>query len=444
MDHSRLTELAHPKVTLYIGFSGGADSVCLAHQLKTFFRPNEAPTLRCLHIDHGLDPNSAERAVKAKHLANSLGLECEVVTLALQSQSNQEAVARQARYRVFEQRLDTGDLIATAHHQDDVAETLLLRMLRGSGVTGLSGIQATQTFGLGYLIRPLLTQSRGDIIAYLNEHALDWIEDPTNECLDLDRNFIRHKIMPVLQAKFPQTNAALARSAHLNRQAAHTIAKWVSDELDQRLITTHQLDLAKWSDLDSFMQTELIRAWALRCRTQPPPGKPLDEFIRQLEKVTPDRQPCLSWHDVQIRFYDQMLWLEPRPTPDHPEGSTYQLHWTGDQPLQLPNALGKLILDKTQISETLKTQLTIQSFCVSSAKTGEQFGIRPDGKTTKPNELLGQHKVPPWQRPTWPRVWLGDQLLALGDQWQHPELNQALNWIREDTSVMTNGLESKP
>src|SRR5690606_19884471 len=131
-----------------------------------------------------------------------------------------EAAARERRYAAIRELVQDGDVVLSAHHEEDQAETLLLNLMRGSGLAGLAAIGARQAFGPGSLIRPMLRVSRQDIEQYARGAGLTWVEDPANENLRFDRNFLRREILPRLRQRWPAVSRRLANSAELAGEAA--------------------------------------------------------------------------------------------------------------------------------------------------------------------------------------------------------------------------------
>lgn len=433
MDHLTLTNFLAPKGMIHIAFSGGADSVCLAHWLKNQPTLAESHQMVCWHIDHGLDADSSARAKRATALAKDLALPIQVVSVDIPSGGNIEARARDRRYEFFNQIVKAGDVLVTAHHADDVAETMLLRMLRGSGLSGLAGIQSHQPFGYGHLLRPLIQWERCEVLRYLRKFGLSWIEDPTNESMDMDRNFLRHEIMPRLKQRFGQATAAMNRSASLNREAAEILNTQIGLMVHQR---AHQdyLSVSDWETLPAFTQRELIRAWSLHHGVAPPPAKPLEEFARQLSQMAPDRCPTLSWSQAVIRYYDQRLWLELASDKRQAPLTDYRLEWDGRSPLALPGQLGHLELQAEQAKPFLSSVTQTDPLLVCSGTPGEKLQLSSTRPAIRTKQLLSEARVPPWQRRCWPRIWHRGDLLALGDQWQVPSFNQALVWLNKRQS----------
>src|SRR5690606_31005852 len=148
-----------------------------------------------------------------QRFCRQLGVPLQVVHVQVAPGASQERAAREARYAAFASALEEGELLLTAQHRDDQAETLLFRLLRGSGVRGLSGMPESRVLGSGLLLRPLLAVGRAELEGWAAAHQLQWINDPSNQCLDHSRNYLRHQVVPVLQQRWPQASGNIARAA---------------------------------------------------------------------------------------------------------------------------------------------------------------------------------------------------------------------------------------
>ena len=215
-----LAELRVPGAgdTVVMGLSGGADSVALLDVLSGItgargFR------LVAAHLDHGLRADSAEDALFCRDLCRRLGVDFRTARADVRSRAERdtggiEEAARRERYEFLGRIRDAekASVIAVAHTRDDQAETLLLRLLRGSGSLGLAGMRLRS----GDVVRPFLRASRADVLDHLVRRELPWREDPSNRDLGLLRNRVRHELLPLLESRFnPQVREALARSASL-------------------------------------------------------------------------------------------------------------------------------------------------------------------------------------------------------------------------------------
>ena len=392
----------------------------------------------CVHIDHQLDAGSAERAERARGIAESLALPFCLETVSVATGENAEAAARRARYAALAGHVQAGDCLLTAHHADDQVETILLRLLRGAGPRGLGGIPRRRRFADGWLFRPLLDWSRRDLQAHCLEAGLSWIEDPTNVSLGADRNFLRHRVLPVLRERWPGLDRSIIRSGRLSAELSHAQATSLPPSLLAKLATSDRLDGEALASLTEVELGEVIRLWAQKKLGQPPPGKRLDEFLRQLSQAQDEQIPEMRWAQGRIRFWHRQLWLEANK-----DRQAYALIWSTNLPLKLPGDLGTLSLARGANGEVHDgfadaPQRTLQ---VRSGQPGERIRLGLGASRSRVKELLRTHGVPPWRRDHWPRVYAGNRLIALGARWIHPEFASwlenhrlELQWHRVDSA----------
>ena len=202
---SLLQTLQHYPCSSYLlAYSGGMDSHVLLHLLADLQSAKKIPPLRAIYIDHGLQTIAATWAQHCEKITSALAIPYQSIALNLVPKQGEslEAVARQARYKTFAQQLQPNEILLTAHHQNDQAETVLLQLLRGSGVDGLAAMPVIKPFQAGQLLRPLLPYSRYDLECYAQQHQLNYIDDPSNINTDFDRNFLRQDILPRLQGRW--------------------------------------------------------------------------------------------------------------------------------------------------------------------------------------------------------------------------------------------------
>jgi tRNA(Ile)-lysidine synthase len=211
-----------------VAFSGGLDSSVLLHALVRLAREHQLPPIAAIHVHHGVQAAANEWPEHCRRACAQLGVGLDVVPVRVKPGASLERAAREARYAAFAASLEAGEVLLTAQHRDDQAETLLFRLLRGAGVRGLAAMPAERALGQGRLLRPLLGVSRGELERYARQHGLEWIEDPSNQCVDHARNYLRLKVMPKLRRRWPQAVANMSRSA------AHMAeAQGLLDELAQ-------------------------------------------------------------------------------------------------------------------------------------------------------------------------------------------------------------------
>jgi tRNA(Ile)-lysidine synthase len=399
---------------IVVAFSGGPDSACLLHLLS---QSQPRRRITAVHINHDLDHGSAGRAEQAAAIAEGMDVRCLVEQVQVKRSGSIEANARKARYRALSQHVSDGDVLVTAHHADDVAETLLLRLLRGSGVGGLGGIPWQRPFERGHLIRPLLRFRRSEIETYLTTHGIPSIHDPANDLLSLDRNFLRHEVLPLLKERFPGYIQAFNRSARLNRAAADVLRTVTSARIEDAERPGPRLDLSALGKQSPFTLAETIRDWCLKHRIEPPPGQQLDEFVSQVRDAPLDRQPKLEWGQVRVQRHGDSLWLIERQI----ESAHWRLEWDGQGTLELPADCGTLAFSKP-----LPDAFLAKKLLVCSGKPAEKLRIHIDSGHRSVKQLLAEAGIPPWHRQLWPRVWIDGELVALGDRWLDSQFREKL------------------
>jgi len=199
--------------TLWVGYSGGVDSHALLHLVATS-NVKTAYLTKVIHVNHGISVHAHEWEAHCKNVCETLGLELITVRSTVEKDKGDslEAKARECRYGAFESVFEKNDVMLTAHHQDDQAETLLLQLFRGAGPKGLSSMPSIRALAGGHLVRPLLNVTRDDIERYAQYHKLQYIVDDSNKDTTFDRNYIRHQVMPMIKDRWPSAAKALKRS----------------------------------------------------------------------------------------------------------------------------------------------------------------------------------------------------------------------------------------
>ena len=218
-----------------IGFSGGMDSTVLLHLVTQLAQKEHTPPLSAVYIHHGLQTIAETWPAQCQSICQLFNIPLTIIKVNVAKQSSIEQAAREARYRAFIEMLVEGDILLTAQHQNDQAETLLFRLMRGTGLRGLVGIPKKRFLALGTVVRPLLNISHQTLQTYAKQHDLQWIEDPSNQDTHYARNYLRHEIIPKLQNYWPQAVSNIAQAAiHLQE------AQLLLNELAQQDLTKAQ------------------------------------------------------------------------------------------------------------------------------------------------------------------------------------------------------------
>lgn len=387
-----------------IAFSGGLDSTVLLH-LAAADPALRARGLRALHVDHGLHPDSARWAQACGDACAALGVGFQSRRVAVRDRGGGlEAAARAARHAAFLDSQREGELIALAHHRDDQAETVLLRLLRGSG-DGLGAMRAVRPFGRGWLWRPLLALPRALIHAHALQHGLRWIEDPSNASERHDRNFLRHCVLPVLQQRWPQADAAFARSAGLLATQEDLLAA----EDAKRLAQVQGFDPATLS-VPALLaqppgwQPRLLRRWTADLGLPLLSAGALDTIQSELLPARPDARAQFAWSGAVIRRWRDLLHAG-RPLPALPDD--FIARWDGAAALALPGG------DRLQLSPARAFDAP---HTVRARQGGERLVLPGRAHSSELKHVLQDLGVPPWQRARLPLLFAPDgELLAAGD-----------------------------
>ena len=289
-----------PPGPLLLAFSGGLDSSLLLHLLVD---AGLGPRLRVVHINHQLQTNSADWAAHCEQIVAGLGLPCRVVTVTVDKDKGIEAGARQARYQaLFADASRDGASVITAHHRDDQAETLLLRLLRGAGVQGLAAMRNLDHRQQIAVWRPLLELPRSELERSARERGLQWQEDPSNQDQSLRRNYLRHSILPALRQRWRGADEILARTARHMGDASELLDERAEEDAQACGVSAQRFPLAGLAALRPARQRNLLRWWLNRQGASSPSAAGLVEragpssahAIRAPEMVTRRLLPNLS------------------------------------------------------------------------------------------------------------------------------------------------------
>jgi tRNA(Ile)-lysidine synthase len=296
-----------------------------------------------------------------------------------------------------------GDVIATAHHLDDQAETVLLRLCRGTGVDGLAGMRRLSRFPPGRQWRPLLTQPRAALRAFAQAQDLRWIEDPQNRDPRFSRSWLRHNVMPLLRTRWPAVDQALARSADHAASTA-TLLRDLA-ELDLHALRSGPgLSIEALLGLTAPRRRNALRAWLRDYGLRGPANDVLQRIEREVLSAADDAQPCLQLEALELRRYRDVLRLMPKLPPVPPAGFS---EWSGSAALDLPPGCGRLEADAAP-PVPLRVRFV---------QGGES--IRP-GVTTHSRSLKNLFQeagIPPWVRQRAPLLFREERLVAVADLW---------------------------
>ncbi len=382
---------------IFVGFSGGADSHSLLHALVELSRREALPPIIALHINHGLHEDANDWSAHCAAVASDLGVEFHERVVSVDAGASPEARARDARYRVFESFLASGDVLLLGHHLDDQVETVLFRLIRGAGPSGLAGIPEKRPLGRGLLMRPLLGIPRDQIENYAGSHQLAYLHDGSNDDTRYDRNFLRHEVLPLIESRWPGYRSGFARSAALSGELA-TLGHF--DNLTE--YTRYGGPYLPMDVHDAKSLHRALHGWLKELNAPLPDFVALEEFARQCMHAQGDKLPELRVADYLLQRWRQGIHLYP-----------VDIDRDFDISCEVGGALegrwGSIVWQEANMG--LPAGVSIQ---VRAPRHGEaiSLGRRPRRSV---GQWLQEAGVPPYLRGCYPLVQVGDEIIAIPD-----------------------------
>ena len=403
---------------LVAGLSGGVDSVVLLDILCRI-----AKKIRCelvaLHVNHQINPAAASWARFCRAYCRQLDVALTVVKVQVPRTASLEAAARAARYAAFAEL--PADFVALAHNLDDQAETVLLQLLRGAGVKGVSAMPVLRGEARGVrgkeqkkpqsvsrlspaILRPLLDIPRSDIEAYARSRKLKWIEDDSNADTGFDRNFLRHRLLPVIEERYPAYRKTLSRAGRNFAEAADLL-----DELAQTDAQCGEgrLDIAVLQRLTVPRAKNALRFFLAANGVIMPSAVRLAECVRQV------RQPravsiAIDLGAHELRRYGGELRVVAKAAP---LAAGFCRSWQGEARVVMPELGATLMMKKCRGTGISLAKLQTAPVTVRLRQGGER--LRPDAGRPRRSlkNLLQEARLPPWLRGRLPLLFCGDELV---------------------------------
>jgi tRNA(Ile)-lysidine synthase len=413
-----------PAKRLCVALSGGPDSVALLAALAAL--PAPLP-LRAIHVNHHLQPQADAWMRACRRLGRALGVPVSVrhVAVVAGRGDSLEAVAREARYAALRAALRPDEALLTAHHLDDQFETLLLMLMRGSGVHGLASMPATQAFGRGWVLRPLLGERRATAAAFVARRGLPHVLDESNADERFDRNFLRRRVTPLLEGRWPGAARAVARSARLSGEARRLLDEIAQADLADLLgnaaaaapggdpAVHPSLALDALASLSCARQRNALRAWLRGQGVRPPDEVHLERIRVELPQARRDAQPVVRWPAGEVRRYRGRLYFLPATSPGTAGPTEGSWSWSRGRPFLLGSGRGALRL-VADPAGTLERAALPRRLQVRMRAPGGRVALQPGGPRQALKEILRTAGVLPWERDRLPVLCDGAQIVAVG------------------------------
>ncbi|WP_198144068.1 tRNA lysidine(34) synthetase TilS [Gilvimarinus agarilyticus] len=403
----------------WVGFSGGLDSTALLHWVV---QQRPAWPVRAVHVNHGLSHNAEHWQRQCEQQCQALGVELTVITPDLKADAgNVEARAREARYQAFNQCLAPADVLLLAHHQDDQAETVLYRLLRGAGAKGLSGMAASRELGGAQLHRPLLQVTRAELEAYAREQGLTWVEDESNQDVRFDRNYLRQQVLPVLRQRWPAVTRSLADAANLLRRSDALLIEYAAEDVS-RLGSTAEpagfsLPLIELAAMSEPRRHNVLRYWLERHFAELPSRNALAQIDTQLMLGHGgSHQAEVVVGQVSLQCFNGRLMALSVPLQWQPAPGEPVIVWS-DTAAALPLPGGDSLQWRPATGAGIAAHWLGDTVTVAWRCGGERCQPAGRAHSQQLKKLLQEYQVPVWLRSRVPLIYIAGELAVVGDYW---------------------------
>lgn len=399
---------------IFIGYSGGVDSHVLLHVCASI---NEFKSkITAVYVHHGLQTVADDWGRHCQQQCLQLGVAFQMIKVhaAPVTGDSPEAAAREARYGAFRALLQDQDVLLLAQHREDQLETLLLQLFRGSGLHGLAAMPATMPFGAGKAIRPLLAYAKQDILDYAQLHALQWVEDPSNQQCDYDRNFLRNQVLPILKQRWPSIDKTVSRSARHCASAGQLLDDWAAQTLATVIDPQDNCLLIEvWRRYNENQRIWLLRCWLQSFRLKPSSEAILQAIITQVIDAREDANPDLHTQSVSIKKYRHKLYCVPMHVLlIEPQAQDWPAM---ESELNLQNGFYLMRIEaQVGIPKQLWHQYPVS---VDYRRGGEKLKLPGRQGHHSLKKLAQAAGLPPWERNIRPMIYIDGKLAAVAGLW---------------------------
>jgi tRNA(Ile)-lysidine synthase len=372
---------------ILVAVSGGVDSMVL---LDVIAKSKLDKKIKIIHINHNLQVISGKWQDLISKRCRELNLELIIESIKLDTNIKQslEEQAREIRYQRFGQHLQTNDLLLLAHHKNDQAETILFRLIKGTGLKGLGGIKQYSKYKHFFKFCPFLYTSKDEILNYAKTNNIEWYDDPSNKSDNFDRNFLRNEILPELQDRWPRVIDAISRAGNICQDSMTELQTTIQKNYNSCYdLATNTISISKLKLFSHFMQTEVIRHWLDSNNYQVCSLEHLNILFKEVIGASVDRNPILNCGSFIFRRYRDRLFIVPPITTAATLPQDEYINW----------------------HENILT-------------------IKFKQKGDKAKKIFQEHSIPPWERHKHPAVFIGDRLVAIVGIWEN-------NKVFEDVSI---------
>lgn len=400
---------------IYIAFSGGADSTALLHLLS---QTSLKQKLIALHVNHGLQADANQWQEQCQAFCQSLDIGFESVQVSLNhQQSSIENQARQLRYQFFAQHVTDKDVLCTGHHQDDLTETVLFRVFRGASLAQLNPIKSvSKVFGLT-VHRPLLHFNKSTLMDYCQQNQLSYIEDPSNQMSDYDRNYIRRELIPMIKNRWSALNENLEKLSNeaeqLNQASYQLFEHFIQQQPDASCLAISSLQ-----SYPAYFQKDFIYRWLHN----------VGETVSHHQYQVLDKQ-LQSQQKVSIALHEHVL--------NSFQGQLYMIK-------HLEQSCEEQRLSKQQLKEgvvwaggRIQAEILCDYLTIKPRLEGMDVDIKDRGHRPL-KKLLQEWKLEPWLRHSIPHLAIDNQIVAIADYAINPNYISSIQWLPASYRAFSN------
>lgn len=393
-----------------IAYSGGMDSTVLLDYLCKIKKNHPQISIRAIHINHNIQIDSKKWQTHCVSVCKEYNIPLIIEKIDINITKNIEEQLRIERYNLIYKNLLHKEIILTGHHLNDQCETFFLSLKRGSGPTGLSAMSSETIFGQTKIVRPFLTKTKEEIKNWANLNKLKWIEDFTNFNTHYERNFIRHKILPVLEKKWPFFLKNCFRTTHICNE--ETILKNIllKEKIQQYLNFNECLNISSFKHLKEVLCKALIRYWICLKNVKKPSYNNIQRIYNEIIYSRKDSNLKVIVQKNEIRCYKKFLYF----VTIRKDIKNLIIFWHNtENTLQLPNNLG-YIKKNNQKGINLPKPKNSELINIRFQYAGKIL-IMGRQKRRNIKKIWQEHNIPPWLRNQIPLLFYNDQLIsALG------------------------------
>jgi tRNA(Ile)-lysidine synthase len=364
---------------IVLALSGGIDSIVLLHYLNKNYHNN----LKVIHCNHNLSKHCDKWSLFCKDLCKNINVEYKNINISITGKSNIEQRLRQKRYQALACNLKDNDILCTAHHQNDQAETLLIQLFRGGGLNGLAAMPKIKKLGKGFHYRPLLDVKKEVINNYANLNKLKWVEDDSNENINFRRNFIRLKIIPELFKVYENITQVIARAANNQAEALQLVNELALIDITQnKLINNNKINIANLIKLDLKRIKNVIRYHIKSLDFIMPTNNVMLEIVKILY-AKKDAKPKVNWDNYQVRSYKNELYFINNNDENNNFCPLYQEF------------------------------VNLANFSIGYRTKGQRVRLINKKHTQSLKKILQQANIPPWERDNLKMYYIDNKLVAM-------------------------------